>query len=220
MNLVNFLDIIYSLFPFLARSNTFNNGNCHPEQQLHQSVGLMTIDSAQVTWTPSMHTQSTGIPACLSFFTIFWVPTLSSPPPPNPGRWWLQHHTINHYAVKISLIASNLWFCDLNVPVCFNLKCFKSKWFIFELVSEKKKKTTGFQILNQSICSAFILTSCRYKHPSTKNHKNNSYSCNMIPKLFYYSTEIIKQIGTINTQLLSTKCNFQFTFTFTDYVTL
>ena len=140
MNLVNFLDIIYSLFPFLARSNTFNNGNCHPEQQLHQSVGLMTIDSAQVTWTPSMHTQSTGIPACLSFFTIFWVPTLSSPPPPNPGRWWLQHHTINHYAVKISLIASNLWFCDLNVPVCFNLKCFKSKWFIFELVSEKKKK--------------------------------------------------------------------------------
>ena len=110
--------------------------------------------------------------------------------------------------------------CDLNVPVCFNLKCFKSKWFIFELVSEKKKKTTGFQILNQSICSAFILTSCRYKHPSTKNHKNNSYSCNMIPKLFYYSTEIIKQIGTINTQLLSTKCNFQFTFTFTDYVTL
>ena len=44
----------------------------------------------------------------------------------------------------------------------------------------------------------------------------------MIPKLFYYSTEIIKQKGTINTQLLSTtgKCNFQFTFTFTDYVTL
>ena len=94
MNLVNFLDIIYSLFPFLARSNTFNNGNCHPEQQLHQSVGLMTIDSAQVTWTPSMHTQSTGIPACLSFFTIFWVR--------------LQHHKIDHYAVEISLIASNL----------------------------------------------------------------------------------------------------------------
>ena len=42
----------------------------------------------------------------------------------------------------------------------------------------------------------------------------------MIPKLFYYSTEIMKQIGTINTQLLSTKCYFQFTFTFIDYVTL
>ena len=169
-----------------------------------------------------LHAHSEYRNTSLSFFfhNILGSHSLLPPPPPNPGRRWLQHHTINHYAVKISLIASNLWFCDLNVPVCFNLKCFKSKWFIFELVSEKKKKTTGFQILNQSICSAFILTSCRYKHPSTKNHKNNSYSCNMIPKLFYYSTEIMKQIGTINTQLLSTKCNFQFTFSFTDYVTL
>ena len=135
MNLVNFQDIIYSLFPFLASSNTFNNGNCHPEQQLHQSVGFMTIDSAQVTWTPSMHTQSTGIPACLSFFTIFWVPTLP-PPPPNPGRWCCnitQSTTMQLRSHSLPAICN-----DLNLPVCFNLKCFKSKWFIFELVSEKK----------------------------------------------------------------------------------
>ena len=145
MNLVNFLDIIYSLFLFSANSN---NENCHPEQHLHQSVGLITIDSAQVTWTPSMHTQSTGIPARLSFFTIFWVPTL---PPPQiqegDGCNITQSTTMQLRSHSLPAICD-----DLNVPVCFNLKCFKSKWFIFELVSEKKKKkTTGFQILNQSI---------------------------------------------------------------------
>ena len=134
MNLVNFLDIIYSLFPFLASSNTFNNGNCHPEQQLHQSVGLMTIDSAGVTWTPSTHTQSRGTPACLSFFTIFWVPI----PPPlliqeGDGCNITQSTTMQLRSHSLPAICD-----DLNVPVCFNLKCFKSKWFIFELVSEKK----------------------------------------------------------------------------------
>ena len=134
MNLVNFLDIIYSLFPFLASSNTFNNGNCHPEQQLHQSVGLMTIDSAQVTWTPSTHTQSRGTPACLSFFTVFWVP--------NPPLLIQEGDRCNiTQSTTMQLRSHSLpAICDdLNVLVCFNLKCFKSKWFIFELVSEKKK---------------------------------------------------------------------------------
>lgn len=150
MNLVNFLDIIYSLFPFLASSNTFNNGNCHPEQQLHQSVGLMTIDSAQVTWTPSMHTQSTGIPACLSFFTIFWVPTL--PPPPQiqegDGCNITQSTTMQLRSHSLPAICD-----DLNVPVCFNVKCFKSKWFIFELLSEKKKKPLVLKAFNQHLYS-------------------------------------------------------------------
>ena len=144
MNLVNFLDIIYSLFPFLASSNTFNNGNCHPEQQLHQSVGLMTIDSAQVTWTPSMHTQSTGIPACLSFFTVFWVP--------NPPLLIQEGDRCNiTQSTTMQLRSHSLpAICDdLNVPVCFNLKCFIK--MIYFWTCKWKKKTTGFQILNQSI---------------------------------------------------------------------
>ena len=139
MNLVNFLDIIYSLFPFLASSNTFNNGNCHPEQQIHQSVGSKTIDSAQVTWTPSTHTQSRGTPACLSFFTVFWVP--------NPPLLIQEGDRCNITQSTTMQLRSHslLAICDdLNVLVCFNLKCFKSKWFIFELVSEKKKKTHWF----------------------------------------------------------------------------
>lgn len=136
MNLVNFLDIIYSLFPFLASSNTFNNGNCHPEQQLHQSVGLMTIDSAQVTWTPSMHTQSTGIPDCLFFF--YNILGSHSLPPPQIQEGDDCNITQSTTMQLRSHSLPAIW-DDLNVPVCFNVKCFKSKWFIFELVSEKKK---------------------------------------------------------------------------------
>ena len=134
MNLVNFLDIIYSLFPFLASSNTFNNGNCHPEQQLHQSVGLMTIDSAQVTWTPPC---TLRVQEYQPVF-LFWQYSGFSCNITQLTTMQLRSHSL-------PAICD-----DLNVLVCFNLKCFKSKWFIFELVSEKKKPT-GFQILNQSI---------------------------------------------------------------------
>ena len=94
----------------------------------------MTIDSAGVTWTPSTHTQSRGTPACLSFFTIFWVPIPPLLIQEGDGCNITQSTTMQLRSHSLPVICD-----DLNVPVCFNLKCFKSKWFIFELVSEKKK---------------------------------------------------------------------------------
>ena len=134
------------------------------------------------------HTQSTGILVLASFLSHNFLGSNARPYPHSPKKVmpatshnWLQCHW------KSQLLPS-IWNVEVKMYALIKTDLYLNLWL---------KKGAGFQILNKKYVTAFTLTSCRYKHPSTKYHEDDSYSCNMIPKLFYNSTEIMKQIENI-----------------------